>query len=215
MDQPAVPETAADRPRRLDELVLRTQRAVLGSVEEILKRQMEPALEHARQTILATVEEIVQKHADTVLTRIKGLTLETVDQALRQQIEPFLARTRQLVLEGLENTPVVQRYTEAVVGGLKKFLSETVAEAVTVHLPAYSRRAGHSLLGFAVAAALCCLAAVFLVTGGIMGLQELGMAAFASYLVGGAGAGLAGFFLLKVVSLARSSGPPEAPKGLD
>jgi hypothetical protein len=76
---------------------------------------------------------------------------------------------------------------------MKKFLTETMREV----LPAYARGVSKGLTAFTLTATLICLAAVLGIIGGITGLQELGLAPFASYLIGAAVAGSAGFFLFK------------------
>jgi hypothetical protein len=199
-----VPEP--NRTRRIEALVQRTQQAVLAAVEEMLKRQLAPALDYARQAILSAAAEMVQKEAEPLLLRVKGLTLETVEELIQRQIEPFLARTRQLVLEGLENATVVQKYTDAITNGLKTFMAETVAEVFRVHIPAYTRRAGHRVMDYAVAGTLYCLAVILLLLGGIFGLQQLGLPRYSTYLIGGAVAGGAAFLLLRFRARAPARG---------
>jgi hypothetical protein len=206
MTAPLPPHQLDERAQRLEQLVQRTQQAVLVSVEEILRRQMEPFLEHTRRTLLATVEEMVRKYADPLLAQTRGATLQTVEEMLKRQIEPFLERARHMVLEGLENAGFVQRYVDVLAVGLKSFARETAVEVFQVQLPAYSHQFGRRLLGYAVGGTLLCLAVIFLLVGGIWGLQAAGVPAYVTYLAGGVAAAAAAVVLFKVTSRSPTVG---------
>jgi hypothetical protein len=200
MTTPESPEQADERTQRIEQLVHRTQQIVLVSVEEILRRQMEPFVDHARRALLTAVEEMVHKYGDPLVAQTKGLTLQTVEEMLKRQIEPFLERARQMVLEGLENAAFVQKYVDLLAIGLKNLARETAVEIFQVQLPAYSTKFGRRILGFAAAGTLLCLAMIFLLVGGVLGLQVAGVPVYATYVAGGVAAGLAALVLFKMTS---------------
>jgi hypothetical protein len=191
-------EQPDDRSRRIEELVQRTQQAVLGGVEEIVQRQMTPFLERAGQSVRDTVDYVLRQHADSLLGRLKGVSLDAAEEMLKKLIEPFLERTRHLVLDGLENASFVQRYADRLAASLKGFLVETVAEVFQVHVPEYSRRFGRRVVDYVVAGTLYCLAAIFLTVGGILGLQQAGWPPYATFLTGGTVALVLAVVLLKL-----------------
>lgn len=191
----------ADQPDKenfpLEEVVQRTQSAVVEGVEAVIQRQMVPFLEHSRKTILATVEEAVQKHGDSLTARLKGLALDTAEELLKQQIEPLLERARRMLVQGLDNAALVQKYTDHLAGVFKQLTREAVVEVFQVQLPSYSARVGRRVVDYVVAGTLLCLAAVLLVLGLVLGLAELGVPAYATYLLGGVLAGGMAFVLIK------------------
>jgi hypothetical protein len=210
MEIPPASDLAEDKPRRIDDLVQRTQQAVLQGVEEMLKRQMEPFLDHTRQMILASIDEVMRKHTDPLLDRLRGVTLSTVDELLKGHIEPFLERVRQMVLEGLENAVFMQKYVDRLVAGLKKITAEVVLEVVRVYLPDYSRRVGRRVVEYAVAGTLSCLAIIFLLMGGILGLEAVDLPPYAAFLAGGAAAGVIAFVLFQMRANAFAKTWPRA-----
>jgi hypothetical protein len=203
MTVPQPADQPDERTQRLEQLVQRTQQAVLVGVEEIVRRQMAPFLDQARRSILEAVEQMVHKYGEALLAQTKGVTLETVEEMLKRQIEPFLERARHMALEGLENAAFVQKYVDVLAVGLKNFARETAVEVFQVQLPAYSHQVGRRFLGFAVGGTLLCLAAIFLLVGGILGLQVAGVPAYAGYLAGGVVAAAAAFVLFKMTSPPR------------
>jgi hypothetical protein len=198
MDNPPATDLVQDKPRRVDDLVQRTQQAVLQGVEAMFRRQMEPFLDHTRQMILATIEEVVQKHADPLLLRLKDVTLSTTDELLKSHLEPFLKRVRHMVLEGLEDAVFLQKYVDRLVAGLKKVTAEAMVEVVRVYIPDYSRRVGRRVVEYAMAGTLSCLAIIFLLMGGVLGLEATGLPDYGAYLAGGAAAGVIAFVLLQI-----------------
>jgi hypothetical protein len=193
-----VEQPEEERSRRIERLVERTQQAVLVSVEEILRRQMEPFLEHARLTLLATLDEMVNKYGQSALVRTREATLETVEEVLNRQIEPFLERYQRMLVDGLENAAVVQKSLDMLGAGVKRFAKEMAVEVLEGYLPSYAHRFGRRVLGYAVGGTLVCLAVIFLLLGGVLGLQAVGVPPFATYLAGGAIAGGVALVLLKM-----------------
>ncbi len=181
-----VPQPAPTTIERIEDLVQRTQRTVLESVEAILKRQMQPFLDHARQTILDSLDVVVHKHADTLLSRLKGVSLDLVEEILKRQLEPFLGRAKQMAVDGLENAGFVQKYVDSLTAGLKKITLETMTEVVRGQVPDVARRFGRRVVASAAVVTLSCLAGVFLLVGGVLGLQAAGLPPYATYLIGAA-----------------------------
>jgi hypothetical protein len=206
-DQPASPV------ERVEELVQRTHRAVLGNMEELLKRQLEPLFLQARQTLRDGFQEVVDTHAEALLLRLKQVTLETAGDLLNKEVEPFLERTRQMVLNGLTHPELVEKTVDRAVQRLRTFVIKAVQEVERGQLPEQARRFGRRVVDYAVGVVLLCLAVVLLLLGGVLGLQQAGVPTYATYLAGGLGAAVAAFFLFKIHS--RNQGPSSAlPAGI-
>jgi hypothetical protein len=198
MTLPQTLDQPDDKTHRLEQLVESTQRTVLEGVEGVIQRQMVPFLDHSRQTILATIDEAVHKHGETLGVRLKRVALDIGEELLKQQLPPLLERGRHLLWEGLDNAAVVQKYTDRLTAALKEVTRETVLEVFQVQLPSYSGRVGRRVIEYAFAGTLYCTAAVFLLVGLILGLREAGLPPYATYLLGGVVAGLAGAAVLKL-----------------
>ena len=101
---------------------------------------------------------------------------------------------------------MVRRQSDGYLENLQQFIATTVVEVFRVHVPDYSRWAGQRVLDYVLAGTLFCLAAVLFCVGAILGLERAGFPPFATYLVSGGFALLAGLAFLKLRSQHWSGG---------
>jgi hypothetical protein len=220
------PEEADRVPRRIEEIVQRTQRSVLEGFEGILARQVAALVEHTRRSAQAT-EEVLSKHADLLMARLKAALRETAEELRQRQLESVLQRLKETALAALEEarqkhvSPLLAQvqevlgealrrqvdqvadrvrqelrdgsasfkdYTDQLVVKMRETVAEPMARALRVQVPEYARRAGGRVLDYALAATLFCVAAVLLPVGAVQGLQQTGLPAYLTYILGGLGA---------------------------
>jgi hypothetical protein len=167
--------------KHADLLVARLQAALREAVEELRQRQLEAVLERLKETALAMLEEARQKHVGPLLAQLQ----EVVGELLRRQLDQVADRARQELRDG---GAYFKEHADLLVGKMREAVTEPVARALSVQAPEYARRAGGRVLDYALAGTLFCVEAVLLPVGVVQGLQEAGLPAYLSDILGGLGA---------------------------
>jgi hypothetical protein len=186
--------------KHADLLTARLQAALRETVEELRQRQLESVLQRLKDTALAVLEEAQQKHVGPLLAQMQ----EVLGDVLRRQVDQVADRVR---LELRDASASFKEHADQLVVRMRETVAEPVTRALGVQVPQYARRAGGRVLDYALAATLFCVAAVLLAVGAVQGLQQAGLPAYLSDILGGLGALGIGLVFLR---LARR---PEAEPG--
>jgi hypothetical protein len=181
-------------------LLARIRELLLQTADELNRRHVEPAVGRTREMMLALVEEVVKRHATPLIGEFRAALQRTVEELVQSQMDPILAKARQSVRESAQ---LATEFADVIVGRLRVTVAEPTGELLRRKLPGYAHWAGRRALDYVLAGTLFALAAVFLSLGSVFGLQHAGMAPFATYLVVGSVALVAGlvFLLLSVKAL--------------
>jgi hypothetical protein len=186
--------------KHADLLLARLQAVVRETVEELRQRQLDSVLERLKETALDVLEEARQKHVGPFLAQLQ----EVVGEVLRRQVDQFAERARQEVRDGSLH---LKEYTDELAGKMREAVTEPVARVLRVHAPEYARQAGGRILDYALAATLFCVAAVLLSVGAVQGLQQAGLPAYVSDILGGLGALTAGLVFWRISRRPPNDGP--------
>jgi hypothetical protein len=151
--------------------------------------------------LLELAAQIVERHATPLVNQLHAALHKALEQVVREQLGPMLERARQSLQE---STQLAGQFADAVVGRLKVTVAEPTREVLREQVPEYAHWAGRRAMDYVLAAGLFCLAAVFLLVGGILGLQAVGVPPFATYLIGGLTALGSGLIVMRLFS----PGPP-------
>jgi len=195
--------------RQADPLLERTRHMVLKTTETVLREQTEPLVARLREVVLQTTEEIVQRHAGPLVAQLRTALQQMLEEVVQRQMEPMLQRAKQSMQE---STQLAAQFADALAQRLKVTLAQPAAEVLRQQVPGYAHWAGRRTLDYVLSATLFCLAAVFLLVGGVLGLKEAGVPDFASYLAGSLVAFVGGWVFLRLFShalpaRAKSGGP--------
>jgi len=169
--------------------------AAVNDLEQAFQRQMEPFLERVKQMTLEIVDEVGQKHGNPLFVQIREILVETVGGLLKTEVAARLDRLRPTVLEGSDS---LRKIAHDFVEDMKQFITKTVIDVFQVYVPEYSSRAGRRVIDYFLAGTLLCLAAVLLVMGCILGLEEAGLPKYVDFLIGGGVALGVGMIYLRV-----------------
>jgi hypothetical protein len=162
-------------------LMGRLQAALRETAEELRQRQLESMLQRLKETALAALEEARQKHVGSLLAQVQAV----LSEVLGWQVDQIADRVRQELREG---SAAFRESADQLVGKMRESVAEPVVRALREQIPEYARRAGGRVLDFALAGTLFCLAAVLLPVGAVQGLQEAGLPAYLTDILGGLGA---------------------------
>ena len=183
--------------RQVDPVLDRARQAVLLSTETILRQQTEPLLERTREMLMQTIDEIVKRHAAPLVGQMRQALRETLEEVVKSQMEPMLQRARQSVQESAQ---MAGQVADVMVNRLRTTVAQPAGEMLREQVPQYAQWAGRRTVDYVVAATLFCLAAIFLLVGGVEALQEMGLPRFATYILGGLAALGGGLVFLRVLS---------------
>jgi hypothetical protein len=218
--------------RQVDPVLERTKQMMLSSTEALVREQAEPLLAKLRQVLLEALseaaqrqlepvvirihdlalhvtEEIIQKHAAPLVAQMRTAFQESVDEVVKRQMRPILDRARECMHESVN---IATQLVDVIVARLQLTVAQPTAQMVRAELPQYARWAGRRTLDVALAATLCCLAAIFLLIGGVLGLEEVGLRPFASYTIGGVAALVSGLVFLRLFNKAVPDEPTPGSK---
>jgi hypothetical protein len=121
------PEDADGGLRRIEELVQRTQRSVLESMEGLLARQVAALVEHTRRSAQAT-EEVLGKHTDLLTARLQAALHETLEDIRQRQLESVLGQLKGAALGILEEAR--QKHVGPLVAQAQEVMSELLRRQV-------------------------------------------------------------------------------------
>jgi hypothetical protein len=158
----------------------------------------EPLIERTKQAIRAAIEEAVREYGGGMVAEARQKFKAAVDGLVATQIE-------KMVLQ-LGPGDAARQIAEGSLREVREFANTTLADLFEKRVPEYSRWAGQRVLDYALVGILFAIAVVLLFIGGILGLRELGLPPYATFLVGGVVALAFGFWLL------RMRPRPEAPR---
>jgi hypothetical protein len=178
-----------------DPLLRKLREVLLEALSEAATRQLEPVAHRIHELTLRVTEEVIQQHAAPLVAQLRSAFQESVDEVVKRQMQPMLERAREGVQESLN---VATQLADVVVARLKVTVAEPAMQMVRAELPQQARWAGRRTIECVLAATLFCLAAIFLLIGGVMGLEEAGLKPFAAYSIGGAIALTAGLVFLRL-----------------
>jgi hypothetical protein len=153
-------------------------RSVVDDVRQALHATIAPFLEQAKQTALTAIDETIKKYSSGFLADTQQTLRAAVDEIVQTQVKSIAA---QFAPTGDET----RRMAKELLQELEAFIDKTVRELFETRLPKYSRRAGRSMIDYAVSGILFVLAAVLLCAGGVVGLQQVGVPPYLTFLIGG------------------------------
>jgi hypothetical protein len=187
--------------QQIEPILQQTRTQLAQSLEELARRQVEPVLARTHEMILKLAAEIVERHATPLVNQVRVALQNALEQVVQQQMGPMLERARHSLQE---STQLAGQFADAVVSRLKVTVGEPTKEVLREQVPEYAHWAGRRAMDYVLAAGLFCLAAVFLLVGGVLGLQAVGVPPFATYLIGGLAALGGGLMVMRLFS----PGPP-------
>lgn len=167
----------------------------LDDFEQAWQRQLAPCLQEVKKMTLELIEEVGRKHGGPGLAHVQQTLTATVTAALKTQESALWTELKPALLQGGE---AVRQKTDGLVESFKQFIAMTVIEVFRVHVPDYSRWAGQRVLDYVLAGTLFCLAVVLICVGALLGLERAGFPLYATYLVTGGLALVAGLAFLKL-----------------
>ena len=150
-----------------------------------------PLIERAKQAIRDAVEDAVREYGGSLVAEARQKLKAAVSGLVGVQVEKLV---QQLAPGG----DTVKRATEGWIRDLREFANTTLADLFERRVPEYSRWAGQRVLDYALVSVLFTIAVVLLFAGGILGLRELGVPLYATFLIGGVVALAFGFWLLRM-----------------
>lgn len=169
--------------------------AAVNDLEQAFQRQMDPFLERVKQMTLEIVDEVGQKHGSPLVVQVREILVETVGGMLKTEVAARLDRLRPAFLEGSD---AIRTTADHFLADMKLFITKTVVDVFQVHVPEYSSRAGRRVIDYFLAGTLLCLAAVLLIMGSILGLEDAGLPKYLAFLIGGGAALAVGMIYLRV-----------------
>jgi hypothetical protein len=155
------------------------------------ERNAETFLDRTKQAVLNAIEETIRRHGGGLLAEVRQTLKAAIDGLVAAQVEKMVEQLK-------PGGDAARRLAEGWVRELREFANATLGELFDKRVPEYSRWVGQRLIDYTLLGALFAIAAVFLFVGGILGLRELGVPAYAASLVGGVVALVFGFWLLRM-----------------
>lgn len=166
----------------------------VGELEAALQRNVEPLLDKLRhavgQAALGVIEEAVRKYGGGLADEVRQTVRHAMDDLVKAQVG-------RLVAELAPSGDAARQLADGLQRELREFANTTLRDLFETRLPEYSRWAGRSVLDYGLAGLLFAIAAVLLFAGGVLGLQQVGVPPYATYLIGGIVALGFGFVLLQ------------------
>jgi hypothetical protein len=181
--------------RQLDPLLQRIGQVLQEALSATAHHQLEPLVGRLRQTTLDLTEEILHKHAAPLLGQLRAALEGCLDEVFQRRMEPLLEHARQSMQESAKTAT---QLVDTIVARLRVTVAEPTAERLAVTLPRYARWARRRMVNGVLATTLFCLAAIFLLVGGVLGLQEAGLKPYATYGIGGLTALVGGVVSLRL-----------------
>jgi hypothetical protein len=151
----------------------------------------EPLIERTKQAVHNAVEEAVREYGTGMVAEARQKLKAAVDGLVAVQVE-------KLVQQLGPGSDAAKRATEGWLRDLREFANTTLADLFEKRVPEYSRWAGQRVLDYALVGILFAVAVVLLFAGGILGLHELGLPPYATFLIGGVVALAFGFWMLRM-----------------
>jgi hypothetical protein len=165
------------------------------AIERAVQRQIEPLLQRLKQVTLEVIDEVGRKHGNPLLAEVRQSLVEAGAAVFKTEMTALVERLRPTVRESGES---IRRNADGLLGDLKAFIAQTVADVFQVQVPEYSTWFGLRVIDYLLAGTLFSLCAVFAGVGLVLGLGELGVPSFAAYLIGGGVALAAGAAVLRL-----------------
>jgi hypothetical protein len=190
----------------LEVLLRQTRAQLLEGFEQAVMRQVDPVLERTKTMLLSSTEEIIRQHAAPLVGQLRSALQECLEEVVKHQMAPLMERAQQGMQETLHFAP---QFADVVVGRLKVTVAEPSMQMMREEMPRHAQWLGRRLLDCVLAATLFCLAAVFLLVGGVLGLEETGLKPFAAYGIGGLAALIGGLVFLRL--LTQQPSPADKP----
>jgi hypothetical protein len=151
----------------------------------------QPLIERTKQAVRNAVEEAVREYGGGMVAEARQKLKAAVDGLVAAQVEKLV----QQLGPGGDAAP---RLAEGWLRDLREFANTTLTDLFEKRVPEYSRWAGQRVLDYALVGILFAVAVVLLFAGGILGLRELGLPPYATFLIGGIVALAFGFWLLRM-----------------
>ncbi|HYT90703.1 MAG TPA: hypothetical protein VEL76_18490 [Gemmataceae bacterium] len=190
--------------RQANLLTAQLKSTLLDTVEELEKRRLEPFLERLKQTLFTGLAEFWEKNAPLLLTRLRESLDEALREGLKRQVDAVVAGVREGVREGAE---FAHTQGTLLLAQVREALTEPVARAAREDFPEYARWLGGRVIDYTRAATVFCVAAIFLMVGGVQGLQQAGMPPYLTYFLGGLAGMAAGLIFLRLPTWTRKGKP--------
>jgi hypothetical protein len=150
----------------------------------------QPLIERTKQAVRNAVEDAVREYGGGLVADARQTLKAAVDGLVAAQLDKLLEQLR-------PGGDAARQIAESSLREVREFANTTLADLFEHRVPEYSRWAGQRIIDHALVGVLFVIGVALLFAGGILGLRELGMPPYATFLIGGIVALAFGFWLLR------------------
>lgn len=176
-------------------LVAAFRQMLTDAIRELRTQDLEPLLAESGAMLARVSDEIIRTHAAPLFTQMSASLRQALEEGLQRQMQPVLAQAREHMKESAD---LAAQFADATVRRLQVTVGQPAGQFVRRELPGYAHWTGRRLLDYGLATTFLCLAAIFLMVGGVLALQHAGVPNFATFLIGGLVALGGGLVFLRV-----------------